>query len=227
MAEKILIVDDKASVRTVLHDYLKQHGYQVVLADNGKQALTVARHELPDLILLDVMMPDLDGYGFLVQYRHERNTPVIIITAKQDESDAVIGLELGADDFILKPFRMRELVARIHAVLRRASKSQTSERSSVGALTIDYAARQVTVDGHTIELTKTEFNLLAILIGAPGRVFSREELFNRLIDNGFDGLEKTINVHVHNLRCKIEPGASEPRFIETVFGIGYRLKATA
>ena len=224
MGAKILVVDDKASVRTVLQDYLSQHGYQVTTADNGRNALYAARHEQPDLILLDIMMPEMDGYEFLSAHRRERNTPVIIITARQEESDAVIGLELGADDFVLKPFRLRELVARIHAVLRRLNPPQTLVRLTVGELTLDHTTHVVSLSDAPIDLTPTEFNLLAIFMGAPGRAFSREELFNRLMDTGFDGLEKTINVHIRNLRTKIEPNPAEPMYIETVFGVGYRLR---
>ena len=224
MGAKILVVDDKASVRTVLQDYLIQHGYQITTADNGRNALYAARHQPPDLILLDIMMPEMDGYEFLSTYRREHNTPVIIITARQEESDAVIGLELGADDFVLKPFRMRELVARIHAVLRRFSQIQTLDRLTVGGLTLDHTTHAVHLHDALIELTPTEFNLLAIFMGAPGRAFAREELFNHLMDTGFDGLEKTINVHIRNLRTKIEPNPAEPIYIETVFGVGYRLR---
>ncbi len=224
MSAKILVVDDKANVRAVLHDYLTQQGYQVTTADNGRNALYEARREPPDLILLDIMMPEMDGYEFLSAYRRERNTPIIIITAKQEESDAVIGLELGADDFVLKPFRLRELVARIHAVLRRINPVQTLERLTVNGLILDHTTHAVTVQDAPVELTPTEFNLLAIFMGAPGRAFSREELFNRLMDSGFDGLEKTINVHIRNLRIKVEPDPANPSYIETVFGVGYRLR---
>jgi DNA-binding response OmpR family regulator len=226
VSTKILVVDDKANMRTVLHDYLVQQGYQVTTADNGRNALYAARHQQPDLILLDIMMPEMDGYEFLSAHRRERKTPVIIITAKQEESDAVIGLELGADDFVLKPFRLRELVARIHAVLRRCSAAQTIERLSVGDLVLDHTTHAVSLNAVSVELTPTEFNLLAIFMGAPGRAFTREELFNKLVESGsgFDGLEKTLNVHIRNLRTKIEPNPAEPTYIETVFGVGYRLR---
>lgn len=225
MATRILVVDDKASVRMMLHDTLTQHGFAVTTAENGRQALYEARRLPPDLILLDVMMPEMDGHAFLREHRRERNTPVIIITARQEESDVVIGLELGADDFVLKPFRVRELVARIHAVLRRGTTMTISERVTVGPLALDHGAHTVSANGAIVSLTPTEFNLLAILMGSPGRAFTRDELFNRLADTGFDGLEKTLNVHVRNLRGKIETDPAAPALIETVFGVGYRLRA--
>jgi DNA-binding response OmpR family regulator len=222
---KILVVDDKASVRDVLYNYLSKHNFCVVTADNGRNALQTARQEAPNLILLDVMMPEMDGHQFLAAYRRECNTPVIIITARQEESDAVIGLELGADDFVCKPFRMRELVARIHAVLRRFSVTQKLECLSVGELMLNYTSHVVTVRGQIVDLTPTEFNLLGVLLGAPGRAFTREQLLARLAETGFDGFDKTLNVHIRNLRTKIELNPAEPKYIETVFGVGYRLRA--
>jgi two-component system, OmpR family, alkaline phosphatase synthesis response regulator PhoP len=222
---KILVVDDKANVRMVLFNYLSKHSFSVIMADNGLSALNIARAESPDLILLDVMMPEMDGHAFLATYRRECNVPVIIITARHEESDAVIGLELGADDFVCKPFRMRELVARIHAVLRRHVVSQTREQVSVGDLIVNYASHIVTVRGQIVDITPTEFKLLGMLVGAPGRAFTREQLSERLFESGFEGLDRTINVHIRNLRTKIELDPGQPKYIETVFGVGYRLKA--
>ena len=225
MSNVILVVDDKSSVRQLLGEYLTNQGYKVVTADNGQDALYVARHELPDLILLDIMMPKMDGYQFLRQYRQERRTPIIIITAREEETDAVLGLELGADDYVIKPFRMRELVARIRAVIRRVDNTSTpSELLRVGEITLDQTAHKVTVKDIPVSLTPIEFNLLAILMHSPGQVFTRTQLVEHLLDSGFTGLEQTLNVHIRNLRKKIEIDESIPQYIETVFGVGYRFQ---
>ncbi|MFN8492229.1 MAG: response regulator transcription factor [Caldilineaceae bacterium] len=221
--DTILIVDDKANVRRMLEEYLTEQGFRVVTADNGRNALYAARHSKPDLILLDIMMPEMDGYQFIAQYRREAATPIIVITAKTEETDAVIGLELGADDFVIKPFRMRELVSRIRAVLRRTTAPvQDMKALRVGDISLDPATYTVTVRGEPVELTPTEFDLLAIFMRSPGRVFTRELLLERLSENGFTGLERTINVHIRNLRTKIEADPANPLYIETVFGVGYR-----
>jgi len=226
METTILVVDDKASVRTVVRDYLTEEGFRVVTAENGRLALYVARHEKPDLILLDIMMPEMGGYEFLRAYRKERNTPVILLTARLEESDKVLGLELGADDYVTKPFGIRELVARIHAVLRRAGAEAT--RSAVlrgGDLMLDLDARTVLRGDQPIRLTPSEFELLAALMAAPGRAFTRLELLERLQGIAIEGVEHTVNTHIHNLRAKIEPDPSRPRYIEAVFGVGYRFRA--
>lgn len=225
MTNTILVVDDQSSVRQLLQEYLTEQGYRVVTATDGQNALYSARHELPDLILLDIMMPKMDGYQFLRQYRLERQTPVIVITAREEETDAVLGLDLGADDYIVKPFRMRELSARIRAVLRRnEDQPARSELLHVGDLILDQSSHTVTVQGSPVSLTPLEFDLLAVLMRSPGRVFTRAELVDHLADSGFTGLDSTLNVHVRNLRLKIEPDAATPRYIETVFGVGYRLQ---
>jgi len=224
VAKKILVVDDKANVRDLLRDYLTQQGFTVVTAVNGREALFTARHENPDIVLLDIMMPEMDGYEFLRQYRRERSVPVIVITAREAESDAVLGLELGADDYIIKPFRMRELAARVRAVLRRAEPPDPALKPlHVGDLVLDEARHTLTVRGQPVALTPTEFNLLALLMRSPGRVFTRQQIADHLAEDGFTGLERTLNVHVRNLRAKIEPNAESPTYIETVFGVGYRL----
>lgn len=223
MAETILVVDDKANVRTMLREYLTEHGFQVVTAENGRTALFVAREASPDLILLDIMMPEMDGYAFIRAYRKEAGAPIILLTARLEESDKVLGLELGADDYITKPFGMRELVARIRAVLRRAHGGvQPRATLQVGDVALDHDTRTVTVRGEEVALTPSEFDLLATMMAAPGHVFSRIELLERLQGVVVEGAEKTINVHVHNLRNKIEQDPANPTTIETVFGIGYR-----
>jgi len=223
MAETILVVDDKANVRTMLREYLTEHGFQVVTAENGRAALFVARESDPDLILLDIMMPEMDGYAFIRAYRQEAGAPIILLTARLEETDKVLGLELGADDYVTKPFGMRELVARIRAVLRRAHGGvQPRDVLKVGDVTLSHDTRQVTVRGAQIALTPSEFDLLATMMASPGHVFTRIELLERLQGVVIEGAEKTINVHVHNLRNKIEENPAQPTTIETVFGIGYR-----
>ena len=220
----ILVVDDKATVRQLLRDYLAGQGYRVVAAANGREALFAARHDAPDVILLDLMMPEMDGYEFLRHYRREQATPVLIVTAREDEQDAVLGLELGADDYVIKPFRMRELAARIRAVLRRAEPPAPGAKPlRVGALVLDEALHTLSVRGQPVNLTPTEFNLLAAFMRAPGQVLTRQLLADQLAGDGFTGLERTLNVHIRNLRAKIEADPEQPQLIETVYGVGYRL----
>lgn len=224
MPETILVVDDKASVRQLLEEYLSKQGFRVVTASDGENALYTARHESPELVLLDIMMPKMDGYQFLRLFRQERQTPVIIITAREEETDAVLGLDLGADDYIIKPFRMRELVARIRAVLRRADgASEKTELLHVGEIILDQAGHTITVGGELVSLTPIEFDLLAVFMHSPGQVFTRTQLVDHLLNSGFTGLDRTLNVHIRNIRTKIEPDPDHPRHIETVFGVGYRL----
>ncbi len=225
MAKTILVVDDKASVRTLVRDYLTAENFRVVTANNGRDALYVARAEKPDLILLDIMMPEMSGYEFLQAYRKERNAPVILLTAKLEESDKVLGLELGADDYVIKPFGMRELVARIRAVLRRVGQAPPHDVLRVAEVVLDKSERIVKVNDAPVRLTPSEFELLAVLMSAPGHVFSRAALLERLQGIAFESIERTVDVHIRNLRMKIEPKPSEPRYIETVFGVGYRFRA--
>lgn len=221
----ILVVDDKSSVRRLLEEYLSGQGFHVVSAANGREAIYSARHVQPDLILLDIMMPEMDGYQFLQQYRKEKSTPVIIITAREEETDAVLGLELGADDYVIKPFRMRELLARIRAVLRRSEPAEENTPSlKVREVELNPASHTVTVNSAPVSLTPIEFDLLAILMRTPGKVFTRAELVERLEESGFSGMERTLNVHIRNLRAKIEPQPQNPTYIETVFGVGYRFR---
>lgn len=225
MTRTILIVDDKASVRKLVQEYLVEQGYRVVTADNGQNALHIARNEKPDLILLDIMMPEMDGFEFVRIFRKEKDTPIILLTAKLEETDKVLGLELGADDYITKPFGMRELLARIRAVLRRTeSDSLSPDILKVSDITLERDTHLVRVSGNPVSLTPSEFDLLAILMSAPGKVFSRGDLLIKLQGTTFEGLERTINVHIRNLRTKIEPNPSEPYYIETVFGVGYRFR---
>jgi DNA-binding response OmpR family regulator len=223
MAKTILVVDDEKRLRDMLQAYLTQEGFRVVTAADGQEALFVARHEKPALIILDLMMPEMGGYEFLRAYGKERDTPVIVLTAKLEENDKVLGLELGADDYVTKPFSMRELTARVRAVLRRAGdKASEIEVLRAADITLDRSSRLVIVGDTRIDLTPSEFALLAVLMSAPGRAFSRLDLLDRLQGSAFEGYERTIDVHIRNLRAKIEPDPGNPRYVETVYGIGYR-----
>jgi DNA-binding response OmpR family regulator len=225
VTETIMVVDDQSSVRQLLQDYLEEQGYKVLTATDGQNALYMARHDPPNLILLDIMMPKMDGYQFLRQYRQERQTPVIIITAREEETDAVLGLDMGADDYVIKPFRMRELLARIRAAIRRSTGGEEKfEFLRAGEIVLDERTHVVTVRNEGVSLTPIEFDLLAVLMRSPGRVFSRTDLVDQLSDSGFVGLDSTLNVHIRNLRMKIENDPANPRYIETVFGIGYRFQ---
>ncbi len=219
----ILIVDDKLSAQRLLADYLTENGYRTVVASNGREALFVARHEKPDLVLLDIMMPEMDGFEFMRRFRKERKTPVIMLTARIDETDKVVGLELGADDYVTKPYSMAELAARVRAVIRRTYDDTFSlpEVQRVGDVALDIGKRLVTVGTRRVELTPSEFELLAILMSAPGQVFSRTALLEKLKGNSFENVERTVDVHIRNLRAKLEPDPANPRYIQTVFGVGY------
>ncbi len=226
MSKTILIVDDEKRLRDMLQAYLTQEGFRVAAAADGQEALFVARREKPDLIILDLMMPKMDGYEFLRAHSRERDTPVIILTAKLEEHDKVLSLELGADDYVSKPFSMRELAARVRAVLRRAGdKPSEPDILRIADITLNQASRVVTVGDARVDLTPSEFALLAVLMSAPGRAFPRSDLLDRLQGMALDGCERTIDVHIRNLRTKIEPDPGHPRYIETVFGVGYRFAA--
>ncbi len=223
MAHTILVVDDNASVRVLLMEYLAEQGYRVVTAPDGRQALFVARQEHPDLILLDIMMPEMGGFDFIRVYRREADVPIILLTAKLEETDKVVGLELGADDYVTKPFGMHELVARIRAVLRRVGKeTRPADVVRAAGVVLDRSRRLVQVEGRSVNLTPSEFELLAILMAAPGRVFSRADLLCQLQGYAMEGVKRTVDVHIRNLRAKIEPDPRHPKYVETVFGVGYR-----
>ncbi len=228
MEQTVLVVDDQSNIRQLLEDYLSEHGFRVLTAADGQTALYAARRDPPDLILLDIMMPKMDGYQFMRQFRAERQTPIIIITARQEETDAVLGLELGADDYVIKPFRMRELLARIRVALRRSEQSsEKHELLRAGEIILDERTHKVTVKNEPVSLTPIEFNLLAIFMRSPGRVFTRADLMGSLAQSNFAGLDSTLNVHIRNLRLKIEPDPQKPSLIETVFGVGYRFHQDA
>jgi DNA-binding response OmpR family regulator len=226
MAKKILIVDDEKRILSLLKSYLEQQGFQVTTALNGKEAIFIARQEKPDLIILDIMMPEVDGYEYMRQHRKERETPIILLTAKVDEDDKVIGLELGADDYVTKPFSPRELTSRIRAVLRRTGQSlPQAEILRHGGITLDRDSHIVSMNESPVDLTPSEFDLLAVLMSAPGRTFTRLDLLDQIQDTAFAGYERTIDVHIKNLRAKIEDNPRQPSYIETVYGVGYRFVA--
>ncbi len=219
----VLIVDDELKITRLLRDYLQQAGFRVVTATDGPTALTEARSERPDMIVLDLGLPGIDGLDVTRTLRKTSDVPIIILTARAEESDRIVGLELGADDYLVKPFSPRELVARVRAVLRRVDAS-VSNPSLVrtGDLEIDTNKRTVTVAGRPIELTPTEFELLLHLARSPGRVYTRSQLLDALHGVAFESYERAIDAHVKNLRRKIEPDPRQPRYLLTVYGVGYK-----
>ncbi|HET89380.1 MAG TPA: response regulator transcription factor [Chloroflexi bacterium] len=226
MPYTILVVDDEQQIVRLVRAYLEDAGYRVVVARDGQEALYVARHEKPDLVVLDLMMPGMDGWDFIRRYRQGRDTPVIMLTARIEEADQVLGLELGADDYVTKPFSPRTLVARVRAVLRRAHGETTPPAVlRGGSITLDRETRTVTVAGQAVDLTPTEFTLLDVLMTTPGRPFTRAALLDLVLGDEADVFERTIDVHVKNLRHKIEPDPAHPRHVVTVRGVGYKFDA--
>ncbi|HIC93167.1 MAG TPA: response regulator transcription factor [Anaerolineae bacterium] len=222
---KILVVDDDRKIVELVRLYLEKDGYRVLVAYDGLKALELARQRRPDLIVLDLMLPQLDGLDVCRILRGEGNkVPIIMLTAKTAEEDKLVGLDLGADDYVTKPFSPRELVARVRAVLRRLREEEYKGPSEVrfGDLLVDFVRHEVRVRGEPVHLTPTEFRLLEVLIKEPGRAFSRLELLDRVFGYDFEGFERTIDVHVKNLRRKIEPDRKNPTYIKTVYGVGYK-----
>ncbi len=226
MSRKILIADDEKHILDTVGAYLENAGFQVVTAKDGREALFVFRAEHPDLLILDVMMPELDGWEAARLIRKESDVPIIFLTARVEDADQITGLEIGADEYITKPFSPRVLVARARAILRRVYGDLAAEPTMwrVGGLELNAETRIVTVDGRRIELTPSEFDLLQVLIARPGRVFTRMELLDRIQGEAYAAYERTIDVHVKNLRAKIEEDPRNPRYIETVYGVGYRMR---
>lgn len=223
MAKTILVVDDEASLVSLVKTYLTNAGFRVVTASNGRDALFIARDEKPDLVVLDIMMPELNGHEFLRIHRKERNTPIILLTARVEENDRVLGLELGADDYVTKPFSPRELVARVKAVLRRQEgETEQAKVLRIRDVVLDQESYTVTVKNDRLSLTRSEFDLLSVLMESPGRAFSRIDLLDRLQGTLYEGYERTIDVHIKNLRAKLEQNPRTPEYILTVYGIGYR-----
>lgn len=228
MVRKILVVDDTRNVQVLLSDFLGSQDYEVLTASDGREALEVFHSTHPDLILLDIMMPNMDGYQFISHLRRESSVPVIMITAKQQEADVIRGFDLGADDYITKPFRMRELLVRMRAVLRRAGLREGGDASlAVGDLMLDRGKHEVRRKGQAVDLTPLEFQILEMLMQSPGQVIRRAELCMHLMENGYTGSEATLKIHIRNLRLKLEDDLNQPQYIETVFGVGYRFLEAA
>ena len=225
--KKSVVIDDEPSVQKVVRAYLEKDGYLVYVAANGKDGLTLAERTKPGLIVLDLMLPDVTGEEVCREIRSRSDVPVLMLTAKAGEEERVSGLMLGADDYLVKPFSPRELVARVRAVLRRTTGVETplveTLRFDNGSLEIDTVQHTVGRDGKLVDLTPNEYKLLVTLARYPGRVYSRFELINHVQGYDFEGYERTIDVHVKNLRKKIEPDPAHPRYVQTVTGVGYRL----
>jgi two-component system alkaline phosphatase synthesis response regulator PhoP len=225
MAGKILVVDDEAKIVKLVRSYLEQNGFTVVQASDGQTALVQARREKPDLVVLDLGLPGIDGLEVARVLRREGNTPIIMLTARVEDTDKIVGLELGADDYVTKPFNPRQLVARVRAVLRRAGGADgpTPPSLTAGPLVLDFGGHSAMLDGRALDLTPTEFDLLAVLMHNAGRAFTRLELLDRVQGDAYEGYERTIDAHIKNLRAKLGDDPRRPRFIQTVFGVGYKL----
>jgi len=224
MATKILVVDDELKIVRTVRAYLEQAGFTVASAADGKTALSIFRHEKPGLVILDLGLPEMDGLDVTRAIRKESDVPIIMLTARVEEADKLIGLELGADDYIVKPFSPRELVARVRAIMRRVASPKEPLQAPIviGNLTIDPVRRSARLGERWIDLTTTEFDLLWALAESPGRVFTRLELLDKVQGYAYEGYERTIDVHIKNLRRKIETSPQKPEYILTVYGAGYK-----
>jgi two-component system alkaline phosphatase synthesis response regulator PhoP len=226
MKQRILVVDDDKEVVRLMRAYLEQAGYEVSVAYDGETAVHNLRREKPDLLLLDLMLPDRDGWDITRLVRSDpdlAHIPIIMLTARVEDTDKIVGLEIGADDYVTKPYNPREVVARVRARLRSQGARQP-QILRVGGLEMDVERREVRVDGRGVELTPTEFNLLQVLLSRAGYVLTRSELVTRGLGVDYEGLERTLDSHMRNLRHKIEPDSGQPRYIHTVYGVGYRLE---
>jgi DNA-binding response OmpR family regulator len=225
MNETILVVDDEPKIIQLARDYLENNGYKVLTSGDGIQALVIARQERPDLIVLDLMLPGMDGLDVCRTIRRESDVPIIMLTARVEETDQLIGLELGADDYITKPFSPRALVARVRALLRRTQGELLQEEVlRAGDLELDLRRKQVSIGGNPVHLTRSEFILLETLAKHPGQPFSREQLLKRLHGVVYGGVDRSVDSHIKNLRRKIEPDPVNPIYIQTVYGFGYRFQ---
>jgi two-component system alkaline phosphatase synthesis response regulator PhoP len=224
----VLVVDDEPRIVELARDYLEHAGFAVISAADGPSALTAARLRKPDIMVLDLGLPGMDGLDVARALRRESDVPIVILTARDDEFDRVLGLEIGADDYIIKPFSPRELVARIRAILRRVDRqNEPKDRLEVGEVSIEISRMKVEVAGRIVDLTPTEFQLLLTLARQPGRIFTRSQLLDAIHGLSFESYERAIDAHVKNLRRKLEPDPSRPRFVLTVYGVGYRFAEEA
>jgi two-component system alkaline phosphatase synthesis response regulator PhoP len=228
MPQRILVVDDDKQIARLLRAYLEQAGFQVLVAYDGETALHAVRRERPDLIVLDLMLPDRDGWEITRLVRGDptvASTPIVMLTARVEDTDKVVGLELGADDYVTKPFNPQVVIARVRAVLRRATAEPVQPRLlQVSELLMDVDRHEVSVAGQAVNLTSTEFEFLRALMQHPDHAFTRLELIERALGYEYEGLERTVDSHIKNLRRKIEPDAKKPIYVETVYGVGYRLQ---
>jgi two-component system alkaline phosphatase synthesis response regulator PhoP len=222
----ILIIEDEIELARVLASYLQKADYSVLIENRGDNGLSAWKNRKPDLVILDLNLPGMDGLDVARAIRKEGETPIIMLTARVEETDRLIGLELGADDYVTKPFSPREVVARVKTVLKRSTATPVSviKKIIIGELVIDIDSRQVTLKENEIDFTPSEFNILAELAGHPGRVYTRMQLLEAAQGNTFEGYERTIDVHVKNIRAKIETDSHDPQYIQTVFGVGYRFQ---
>jgi DNA-binding response OmpR family regulator len=219
----VLVVDDEPRIVELARDYLEHAGFGVIVATDGPSALTAVRVRKPDVLVLDLGLPGMDGLDVARTIRRDSTMPIIMLTARDDELDRILGLEIGADDYVTKPFSPRELVARVRAILRRMDRQEEpSDRIEVGSVSIDIARMRVAVAGRTVELTPTEFQLLVTLARQPGRIFTRSQLLDSIHGVAFESYERAIDAHVKNLRHKLEDDPSRPRYLLTVYGVGYR-----
>jgi DNA-binding response OmpR family regulator len=219
---RILVVDDELKIARLVKDYLSEAGFDVALASTGPAAVASARSQRPDLVILDLGLPGMDGYDVTRAIRAQSAIPIIMLTARSEETDRIVGLELGADDYVVKPFSPRELVARVKAVLRRAGGEVGTETLRVVDLVINLPHRTVERDGERIDLTTSEFELLRALASSPGRVFTRGQLLDSLRGVSFESYERAIDAHIKNLRKKLEPDPRHPVYVLTVYGVGYK-----
>ncbi len=224
--KKILVVDDDRKIVDLVKMYLEKDGYRVVAAYDGRSALDLARRERPALIVLDLLLPEMDGRDVCRALRAESSVPIIMLTARAEDSDKLVGLELGADDYVTKPCNFRELVARVRAVLRRtyANNDQPTEAITIGDLTIDFLAHEVRLGTRLVELTAAEFELLSFFARSPGRAWSRAQILDHVFGEAYEGYERSVDVHIKNIRRKIETDPQNPRYIQTVFGVGYKFR---
>jgi two-component system, OmpR family, alkaline phosphatase synthesis response regulator PhoP len=228
--KKVLVVDDDVKIVELVKLYLNRDGYTVLTAYEGKEALRLARESHPDLIVLDIMLPGMDGLQICRVLRSESSVPIILLTARTTEQDRIVGLDLGADDYVTKPFSPKELAARIRAVFRRTPDEAIQlgpEEVSFGALSVNFPRHEAYLNTRALDLTPVEFKLLGVLIREPNRVFSRTQLIEKVLGYDFDGFDRTIDVHILNLRRKLEPDAGHPKFIKTVYGSGYKFTGGA